>query len=783
MLKDFTKIKEKGVKNCEEQIQPIHLLELFGGIGAPRRALENVISKRVQESNPGANKRELRRLAADRIKSIDYVEVLPYAVQAYNQMFDLSNRPQDIRLWNMNVDVLVHGSPCFTAETLVLTKKGYKNINDLKIGDYVLTRNNTYEKVVKVFDNGKRDIVKVVSTNVDEIKTTVNHRFWVRTKYNSWPKAEDGKHRWKRQFTTPQWKIAGELTRNDFVGYAINQNEIIPKWEGVECHRGHNTYIKKNLDVTDEGLWYMIGRYLGDGWTRRRNDRNGRISGLIICCGKNNVEDFKSKIPKNLPYTLVHDVTTDKFQFSNRELAMFCEQFGHGAANKSIPGFVFDMPVNLIKSLIAGYFESDGCKTNRNSNKVSSISKNLIYGIGQLIAKAYNIPFSIYKTKRPKTSMIEGRTVNQHDTYELKYIAEGDTNKRESFYEDGYMWYPIRKVEQLKEQETVYDIEVENEHSFTANGLIVHNCQDFSREGKNDINSGRSVLYERTLQILDPHPADGYPELTRQPKVVIWENVPNMAYSHQEILGHYLKTMESYGYTNTFCGSKKYVEKGGYVSERSIMVDHMIDASEYGIPQARERFFCVSVLNDLADKYGSFAMPSPVAEDKRYTLKQFLDLTADMDKNCFTDTELAITKKVGDQWFVKQAVKGDFGAGTGYVPVNEYQRVDFAFPNSKNRRGRVGDYASTLTTSPRQGVLIGDKFRMFTAKEKLRLMGFRDSDYENMVKSGLTDKQISLLAGNSICVPVLEHIFNAVFEQYPEMEKYTKEERAEKLSA
>ena len=38
-----------------------------------------------------------------------------------------------------------------------------------------------------------------------------------------------------------------------------------------------------------------------------------------------------------------------------------------------------------------------------------------------------------------------------------------------------------------------------------------------------------------------------------------------------------------------------------------------------------------------------------------------------------------------------------------------------------------------------------------------------------MVKAGLTDKQISLLAGNSICVPVLEHIFKAVFKQYPEI--------------
>ena len=336
-MKDFKNMKEKGVKDCDKQDQPIHLLELFGGIGAPRRALENTIAKMLKSIFPDENKKQLRERSINLTKSIDYVEVLPFAVRAYNQMFDLSNRPQDIRLWNLNVDILVHGSP----------------------------------------------------------------------------------------------------------------------------------------------------------------------------------------------------------------------------------------------------------------------------------------------------------------------------------------------------------------------------CQDYSREGKNDLNTGRSILYERTLQILDPHPDYDFPELTRQPKLVIWENVPNMAYSHPDILENYLRTMESYGYINTFCGSKKYVDKGGYVSPDSIMVDKMLDASEYGVPQARERFFCVSVLKELNTP---FIMPEPVPVDKRYTLTQFLDHTVDINtpELQFTPTELAITKKVGKQWYVKQAVKGDFGAGVGYVPINEYQRIDLAFPNSQNRRGRVGDYASTLTTSPRQ---------------------------------------------------------------------------------
>lgn len=43
--------------------------------------------------------------------------------------------------------------------------------------------------------------------------------------------------------------------------------------------------------MKDEGLWYLIGRFLGDGWTRTRKDRNNNVSSMIICTSKINGED------------------------------------------------------------------------------------------------------------------------------------------------------------------------------------------------------------------------------------------------------------------------------------------------------------------------------------------------------------------------------------------------------------------------------------------------------------------------------------------------------------
>lgn len=683
--------------------RPLKILELFGGIGAPRKALQNL---------------------GYHLKSIDYVEILPYAVMAYNSIFDNGYKPQDVTKWNLDPDILIHGSPCFTGETLIMTKNGLKEIKDITIGDEVLSHDNEFHPVINFFDNGMKNIVKVVTSNCHQIKTTKNHKLYVRQRSYAYPVTESGMTT-RRLFSNPEWKPVSELDNSYFVGYAINQNAIIPEWNGVECTRGKIKYIKNNLDMTDEGLWYLVGRFLGDGWTRTRKDRNNNVSGVIICTSKKNGidETFEKLIPEWAHYTKVEDNTTYKYQFSNKELAAFCNLFGKGADKKLIPGFVFDMPVNLLTSLLNGYMDSDGCCVN-GLYKASSVSKKLIYGIGQLVAKVYHVPFSIYKTKKEKKDMIEGREVNQKDSYEITWRLS--CNRRIAFYEDGYIWSPITKIEELDGMETVYDIEVDNAHSFTANGCIVHNCQDWSKNGKNNVNTGRSILYEETLAIIDH-------KLTARPSVVIWENVPNLLSNGKKVAHivhheHYRKEMEKMGYDNFWA---------------------ILDASDYGIAQSRPRLYTISILKtELAGRKFTFPSPVPLTKDIRY----YLDANATPVPLSAAQQSLFFVQN--NQLCVREATK------LGYKPVNDYDVVNLEFPSSKTRRGRVGHgVCKTLTTHPQQAVILNGKPRLLTAKEHLLLMGYTVADYNNMIKAGISEKQISSLAGNSICVPVLEHIF------------------------
>lgn len=61
-------------------------------------------------------------------------------------------------------------------------------------------------------------------------------------------------------------------------------------------------------------------------------------------------------------------------------------------------------------------------------------------------------------------------------------------------------------------------------------------------------------------------------------------------------------------------------------------------------------------------------------------------------------------------------------------------------------------------------VLINSRYRKLTPKEYFRLMGFSDSDYELLAMNGISKTQIYKMAGNSIVVTVLEHLFKQIYK-------------------
>jgi hypothetical protein len=73
-----------------------------------------------------------------------------------------------------------NGGGCFTKETKILTKKGYINIENVNIGDFVLTHRGKYKKVINTINYQANKILKI-----NNILCTPNHEFYVINKIDA----------------------------------------------------------------------------------------------------------------------------------------------------------------------------------------------------------------------------------------------------------------------------------------------------------------------------------------------------------------------------------------------------------------------------------------------------------------------------------------------------------------------------------------------------------------------------------------------------------------------
>lgn len=93
-------------------------------------------------------------------------------------------------------DVLCGGFPCFVAGTKVLTDSGYKSIEDVVVGDKVLTKEGDFKRVTATMMSEKDEIIRIKPQGMwDYIETTSEHPFWTIS----------------RKSDTPAWKNAGDI--------------------------------------------------------------------------------------------------------------------------------------------------------------------------------------------------------------------------------------------------------------------------------------------------------------------------------------------------------------------------------------------------------------------------------------------------------------------------------------------------------------------------------------------------------------------------------------------
>ena len=360
--------------------------------------------------------------------------------------------------------VSVGSHPCFTENELVLTTDGYKKIKDIVVGDNVITHVGNIKEVCDVMQNYSDDIYNIKTTMLP-IQATGNHPFYVREKKKiRLRKYKDGIDTTVPYYDEPIWKRAEEIQKGDMLGTPINTNSIVPI---------HEEY---SLSFDNANLWWLIGRYIGDGWITDVANRND--SYLVICCNKNNSETgdiVRRLVWLGFEYRIEDRDTVNRIYIKNDDLLNYLRNFGKYAHGKKIAYEVFDLPVDLLRSFILGYISADGNYDDKEREYcITTVSKELALGMSMCIAKVYCTYTKIQIVKEHEEILL-GRYVHCKEKYRLRFHTE-PRKMDHSFYESGYIWTYCFGVEKVDMGAATYNLSVYDDNSYTVNNVIVHNC-------------------------------------------------------------------------------------------------------------------------------------------------------------------------------------------------------------------------------------------------------------------------------------------------------------------
>ncbi len=428
---------------------------------------------------------------------------------------------------------------CLRSDSLIPTDSGFKEIKDITVGENVLASGGTFSRVLNTTKRHVNKIYKVKVRQHESVYVTKEHPFLSFSGNGfKYPSVVD-EATWKtiKELREGDFIAVGRMLpskrKSDLIfdlstlfssnegwdsneenishpmGYSQNQAKhsinYLSKTYGYtkkqveKARKAFRTGYKNNIqsesvlqclgrykigeiDLTEpivynrfvtlsEDMLYVLGWYLAEG----SSDKNSiefsmsslemgyaeRILDIIEKTfnvkGKITIEDGKNKNTKL------------RISISGQPVARFFEFFcGSGARNKRLHSLI-KLSDKKVLNVWRGYILGDGSRGMK-SCTACSVSRVLMHQL-QLSFKSFgaSVGINYYENRNVYVAYLGIEATN------LLFGTKNKNRTKVLLYENNQLWGRIQSIEKIDTDEKVYDLHIENTHSFVANGVIVHN--------------------------------------------------------------------------------------------------------------------------------------------------------------------------------------------------------------------------------------------------------------------------------------------------------------------
>ena len=428
-------------------------------------------------------------------------------------------------------DNIIITSACFTKGNKVLTKNGYKNIEDITNKDFVKNMYGEWEQVnypTRINYIGKGKEIGICG-EIQKIRCTNDHKFLTITidsKIPTWKKAEE---LIVEPGNTKPILLFPVKTKYNNRKYIYRE-----EWEGsyIVTKRRKKIVLPDKIKITPEFMRF-IGMFTADGCISL-----GVNPGLSVTINISEFETYYNSFIKELENQLGVKFHIRKRPDGNRVDVVFCgNDFinlfywlfkNQKAINKRFPKQLLHISKEMDEELLFGYIISDGYVKESISKKIKncattkivcvSISIGLIDDIKDILSSLH-IKYGLSKSKEK----IDKNNVHHYESY---YLYISDKNFKNNIKKTSYSHYEVcqmfdsvieskknkfvlidgtiyekkfvKSISEISLNEEVYCLNNDS-HSFVCGNVVVHNCIG------GIFGKGNESLKERFLQFMSEH--------------------------------------------------------------------------------------------------------------------------------------------------------------------------------------------------------------------------------------------------------------------------------------
>jgi Fe-S cluster assembly scaffold protein SufB len=407
---------------------------------------------------------------------------------------------------------------CLAEGSTVTTPQGIKAIEDLAVGDEVLSYDEkagqlVFRRVMAKKYSGEQ-AVHTVSVGERQLQVTANHPFYSYT-YNSDAPRKSGRYQLAYVRADQLEEAIVPRTSIDYGSpYALVMPDRNTSFESLNQYAG-NLVMKReyksrlhNIEYTNDDIMWMFGYWIGDGDLQITMGKTEGVIRFAKVGFSTPVNDRARNQLMNVMAGVIDAEPTERVDgvhlaWNSKELAEFFQLNGFTgkARNKRLPEWVWSLPESQRLAFVAGYLDADGSVAERKFS-LKSVNQGLLQDVASLLVTLGITPRLYTEFSEPKKVIIMGYEATAHGSYRLTFplderfdsfispkLADRSQNARAEAKMQMNRQIGRSNIElgddvevvkvQVSEASTdlvpTWDIEVEGTGNFVSQGFIVHN--------------------------------------------------------------------------------------------------------------------------------------------------------------------------------------------------------------------------------------------------------------------------------------------------------------------